>query len=219
MNLLAIDASASFLSLALDTGNSVYQFNADADMKHSELILTCIDNLVREAGLAPGDIGGVICTAGPGSFTGLRIGFSAAKGLALGLNIPFAAVPTLDCIALPFSELTMPVIQARKNSFFYALFHGGRLQADTEASSGEIAQVITEKIRLAGPGAQALYESLAIEKQKILTAVFDKHGYAKELLEIAKTKKIFENNVTEWYFMGPDYCWKTDAEISFQEKV
>jgi tRNA threonylcarbamoyladenosine biosynthesis protein TsaB len=105
-----------------------------------------IDTLMKKAALQPCDLSGVVCTGGPGSFTGLRIGFTLAKGLALSLGIPFAAIPTLDCMVRPFSYwpgVAVPVIDAKKSAFFCALYQGGkRLCPDMDASPEEIGEMI-----------------------------------------------------------------------------
>ena len=143
MNLLAVDTAASTLSVALAAGEDTWLFEAAAGLRHSELLIDSIDMLTRKAGLKPEDLNGVACMGGPGSFTGLRIGFSLAKGLALSLGIPFAAIPTLDCMALPFSAwpgMVVPVIDAKNNSFFCALYRGNeRISPYMDAEAAEIA--------------------------------------------------------------------------------
>lgn len=66
---------------------------------HSETLLVLIDECLGELGLSPGDLSGVICGAGPGSFTGLRIGAATAKGLCFALGIPLVMVSTLQTMA------------------------------------------------------------------------------------------------------------------------
>jgi tRNA threonylcarbamoyladenosine biosynthesis protein TsaB len=116
---------------------------ADVGLRHSELSMDCIDTLMRQAALKPEDLNGIVCMGGPGSFTGLRIGFSLAKGLACALNIPFATVPTLDCMVWPLSALpgiVVPVIDAKKGAYFCALYQNGKkLSDDMDATPREIA--------------------------------------------------------------------------------
>jgi tRNA threonylcarbamoyladenosine biosynthesis protein TsaB len=229
MNLLAIDASCSILSVAAARGDEIYSREAEAGMKHSELVMDFINSQMEEARLKPADLDGVLCMGGPGSFTGLRIGFSIAKGLALSLSIPFAPVPTLDCAALPhagFSGIVLPVIEARKNAFFYALFRNGeRLKPDEDAAAGQIAGEIERykekasgKILLTGPAAPALYDSLAREEKNNLVLAAENRGYAKELISIANKRKLFDNDNTSYLYSGPEYLRKTDAEINLSLK-
>jgi tRNA threonylcarbamoyladenosine biosynthesis protein TsaB len=148
MNLLAVDTATSILSVALGTEQGVWYFEADVGLRHSELIMDSIDMLTRKAGLKPPDISGVVCMGGPGSFTGLRVGFSLAKGFALSLGIPFASIPTLDCMAYPFAMwpgLVVPVIDAKKNSFFCALYQDGkRISPFMDAGIADITGAITD---------------------------------------------------------------------------
>jgi len=228
MNLLAIDTATQRFSVALlgcafasgeDTGYAghTFVFEADAGMRHSELIMDSIDMLLEKAALKPEDLSGVVCMGGPGSFTGLRIGFSLAKGLALALNIPFAAIPTLDCLSHPFSAwpgIVVPALDAKKEAFFCALYRGGkRLCPDMDACPAEIAHVITdtqkaEQTLLVGPGASMLYEKLIANgdttKLTIKMGKGLRWGNAETLLTIAQETRIIEQGTTD-YSDGPEY--------------
>jgi tRNA threonylcarbamoyladenosine biosynthesis protein TsaB len=224
MNLLAIDTAASILSVAVSNGDEIFSAETEAVTRHSELVMELIDGLVKKAGITPKDINGILCMGGPGSFTGLRIGYSIAKGLALSLSIPFAPVPTLECIANneKFAQgLTLAVIEARKNAFFYAFFKDGkRLTEDKDSNLPQIINEIEQnkneykQITLTGHGAKSLYESLNENTKNNLSLVFEKNGYAKELIAIAKSQNLFNNDCTAYLYSGPEYIRKTDAEIA-----
>jgi tRNA threonylcarbamoyladenosine biosynthesis protein TsaB len=222
MNLLAIDTAASVLSVVVATKDGVHSAETEAGTRHSEIVMGCIDAVMKEAGLVSNELDGVLCMGGPGSFTGLRIGFSIAKGLALALNIPFAPVPTLDCIALPCSgqPLVMPVITARKNAFFCTRYRGRiRLGPDMDASTDEIAAIIskenneTEKTLLTGPGATVLYDALTQECKSAVELIYENRGYAKELIEIARKDNLFSKDNSARLYEGPEYLRKSDAEM------
>lgn len=97
---------------------------------HSERLLSLIDDVITAAGTGRNGIEAVAVSIGPGSFTGLRIGLSAAKGLALALDIPLIAVPTLDGIAESFRRShsdSVPaqfcaMIDAKRDEAFYAVY-------------------------------------------------------------------------------------------------
>jgi len=234
MNLLAIDSCDSVLSVAVSRTDTdeIFYMETEAGVKHSELVMDCIDVQMKKAGLQPGDLNGVLCMGGPGSFTGLRIGFSIAKGLALSLSIPFAPVPTLDCIAFSANSeipcgggLVIPVIAARKNAWFFAVFRENtRLTHDMDATAGEIAEAINEKkgqdetVALTGPGAGGLFKSLP-EKFAGGIAVREKNGFARELIYIEKKLKIFHNDNSAFLYSGPEYIRKTDAEINLTGSI
>jgi len=201
-----------------------------AGMRHSELLTDCIDVLMKKAGLLPKDLSGLVCMGGPGSFTGLRIGFSLAKGLALSLNIPFAPIPTLDCMAWPFSSwpgIVIPVIDAKKSAFFCAMYSNGKkFCQDMDVSTAEIIEIINREqgtgnrergLLFIGSGAELLYGKLmAVQGEKPTNIILGKdlrYGNAETLLKIAAdTPDIFANSEKN-LLSGPEYIRKSDAEM------
>jgi len=245
MNLLAIDSSASILSVAVSVEDEIYCVETQSGVKHSELVMELIDSLMKNARLSPEALDGVLCMGGPGSFTGLRIGFSIAKGLALSLSIPFASVPTLDCMAFPClsaaqqsrtvqqswivqqgwtvqqSWTVLAVMEARKNTFFYAFYRGDILKPQAILNEDANASVIeteierhSEKIILTGTGAASLYDLLSAKTKKCVELDFQNRGYSREIIAIAKLRKIMDNDNSAFLYSGPEYIRKTDAEIN-----
>jgi tRNA threonylcarbamoyl adenosine modification protein YeaZ len=101
MNILAIDCATEILSVALEIGNgekSIMSANIDAGHSHSERLLPVIEDLLKQANIAPADIDLFLCQRGPGSWTGLRIGFAAVKGLAFAFGKPYISIPSSDLI-------------------------------------------------------------------------------------------------------------------------
>ncbi|MGE5653363.1 MAG: tRNA (adenosine(37)-N6)-threonylcarbamoyltransferase complex dimerization subunit type 1 TsaB, partial [Bacillota bacterium] len=97
MLVLAIDASTLVSGVALVSDDRVLaEFVLQTAKTHSQRLLPSIDHIMREADIRPDQLDGVVVSGGPGSFTGLRIGMSTAKGLAHALNIPIIAINTLD---------------------------------------------------------------------------------------------------------------------------
>ena len=229
MNLLAIDASASVLETALFVKTG-YLFSKTEDGKNSSSkIIDCIDSIVKEASLKPADLNGILCMGGPGSFTGLRIGFSVAKALAISISIPFVHIPTLECIAHssghPAERKVISVILSRKNFYFFALFQNGcRLTDDNEEPADKIEQMIrrycakNEEIFIIGPGAVSLFNTLPADIKEKADCNLEIRGYAKELISIAKSKNLFNNDTSAFLYSGPEYIRKTDAEINFELK-
>jgi len=223
MNLLAIDTAAEQFSVALAAGDATLLFEADAGLRHSELAMDIIDMLLGKAALKPADLSGVVCMGGPGSFTGLRIGFAIAKGLALSLGIPFAAIPTLDCLARPLCAwpgTVVPALDAKQGAFFCALYQGGaKLSPDMDAPPEEIASAIGAAISVApgpilltGPGAQLLYEKVyTLDPQlNLKTDQALRRGNAQTLLLIARETGALTRAADP--SCGPVYIRKSDAE-------
>jgi tRNA threonylcarbamoyladenosine biosynthesis protein TsaB len=138
MRILAVETSTLAGGAALLDGESPRgEYTLNTRATHSERLLVAVDHLLRDCGWELGDLEGVAVAIGPGSFTGLRIGVSAVKGLALALEIPVAAVPTLDAMAatLPFAAHPVcPVLDAKKGELYTCLYHwaGGTLRRDWE---------------------------------------------------------------------------------------
>ena len=222
MNILAIDTATEKFSVALtSTKEEILLFEVDAGLRHSELVMDCIDTLFKTAGLKPENLSGVVCMGGPGSFTGLRIGFSIAKGLALSLGIPYAAIPTLDCMAHPFHALPgiiVPVIDAKKKAFFCALYREGKkLCPDMDEQPAEIARAIAaasgkdpSQTILTGPGAQMLYGALP-DSTFIRLGTDLRWGNAETLIKIAVETQILTHPPD--HTCGPEYIRKSDAEL------
>jgi len=221
MNLLAIDTATEQFSVALAAGEASLLFEADAGLRHSEMVMDIIDMLLGKAALKPRDLSGVVCMGGPGSFTGLRIGFAIAKGLALSLGIPFAPIPTLDCLAWPFSAwqgTVVPALDAKKGAFFCALYRGGfKLSPDMDAAPDEIIRALAAvpgQIVLTGPGAPLLYEKVYAPGTKLDLNPGRglRWGNAQTLLHIAReTNCITQCNTDP--SCGPVYIRKSDAEL------
>jgi tRNA threonylcarbamoyladenosine biosynthesis protein TsaB len=222
MNLLAVDSSFSILSIAVSRDNNVFSIQADAGTKHSEIVMGLLDEVMKNASLKPENIEGVVCAGGPGSFTGLRIGYSIAKGLALSLSIPFMPVPTLDCFAFPYNgtkdKLILAVTESKKNSWYYAFFKNGRrLTPDKDGDADIIAAEIKESVILTGPGAASLFNALPAEIQKNIVLDKKKYVYARELIAIANQNNLFDQDCSQSLYSGPEYIRKTDAEMNLTQ--
>ncbi|MGH7313871.1 MAG: tRNA (adenosine(37)-N6)-threonylcarbamoyltransferase complex dimerization subunit type 1 TsaB [Candidatus Rokuibacteriota bacterium] len=162
MRLLAVETSTLAGGVAiLEDDRLRGEYLLDVSATHSERLLPAIDRLLADAGWGPGDLQGLAVAVGPGSFTGLRIGLSVVKGLALALGVPVAAVPTLDAMAaaLPFAALPIcPVLDARKGEVYCSLYRwegeGVRREWDYTALAPEaLAARLTEPVILLGDGA------------------------------------------------------------------
>ncbi|MBV6445545.1 MAG: tRNA (adenosine(37)-N6)-threonylcarbamoyltransferase complex dimerization subunit type 1 TsaB [Ignavibacteriales bacterium] len=102
---LAIETTGSVCSVALYKSSSHYlSVSVKMDKAHSKKILGLIDSAFRDYGMTPREISGVCVSEGPGSFTGLRLGFAAAKGIAFGAGVGILKVPTFEALAYEISS-------------------------------------------------------------------------------------------------------------------
>lgn len=173
MTYAAFECSAKPASVALmRDGRLLGEFFCNVAVTHSQTLLPMFDALLESTGVDIGDIDGYCIAAGPGSFTGVRIGISAVKGLAAPKNVPTVGVSTLAAIAqgvLPYSGPVAAVMDARCDQFYTALFFCDgkkimRISEDMALSRAELCGKITEvsakydkKVLLAGDGAAVYF--------------------------------------------------------------
>lgn len=123
MNLLAIETSTEFLSLALVREERWFARHTRVGQSHAETILDGVHALLSDAGIALGDIGGIAYGAGPGSFTGLRIACGVVQGLALPRAVRVLGVCTLLALAEEASaQDVITCIDARMGQVYHAAY-------------------------------------------------------------------------------------------------
>ena len=126
MKILAIECSATPCSAAvIENGKILASDFVNVGLTHSQILMPMAEKVVKEANLSFSDIEGFAVSAGPGSFTGIRIGISAAKGLAAARKLPCVPVSTLGAMAELFrgqAAYICAVMDARSNQFYNALF-------------------------------------------------------------------------------------------------
>ncbi|MDD4956449.1 MAG: tRNA (adenosine(37)-N6)-threonylcarbamoyltransferase complex dimerization subunit type 1 TsaB [Candidatus Omnitrophica bacterium] len=126
MRQIAFDTSTKFLSIALMEGAKVVSsMHEDVGIKHSEILVPCIKDILASSGWNIRDVELVSVGLGPGSFTGLRIAISTAKGLAAAIGIKIAGVSSMDAIAMNApsgKKKIMPFLDARKEKVYTALY-------------------------------------------------------------------------------------------------
>ena len=142
--LLAIDTATRFASIAL-YGHSglLAEQSWRSDNNHSVEVLPAIDGLMAAQRASPADLTAIAVAKGPGSFTGLRIGMSIAKGMCLALEIPIIAIPTLDVITYAVGDPGGPVLavlEAGRGRLCVARYH---FVDGLPAQEGDVAIVKT----------------------------------------------------------------------------
>ena len=128
--ILAIETATEVCAAALvNGGRTIAERSVTERNIHSERLLQLIDEILKEADVPPSGLTAVAVSIGPGSFTGLRIGLSTAKGLALALGIPLIPVPTLDAVAEAYRASNggnfCAMIDAKREESFYAFYEPG----------------------------------------------------------------------------------------------
>ncbi len=123
MNLLSLDTSTEFLSLAIQAGDTLFTHHQHVGNASSELILPQIQALLNAANMQLKDLHGVAFGAGPGAFTGVRIACGVAQGLGFGANIPVVGVNTLLAVAQASgADKVIVCLDARMGEIYHAAF-------------------------------------------------------------------------------------------------
>ncbi len=171
MRVLAIDTALAACSAAvLDTAHGGIAASESLAMirGHAEALIPLVGRVMKASGMAFSDLGRVVVTTGPGSFTGLRVGIAAARGLALAAKIPAVGVSTLSAYAAPYlgvdaNTAVVAAIDARHGQVYLQVFDaGGRtLIAPRLAPLADAVRAAADApARIVGSAAQAVADAL-----------------------------------------------------------
>jgi len=231
LKILGIDTSTKFCNLGLIEDEDIlieYTING-LKKKHSSILVPAIKDLLKTINLKIEEINGIAVSMGPGSFTGLRIGLSVAKGLCYARSLPLLGIPTLDAMAFPLKEipnLICPLLEAKKDEIYNAIFRGGdSLHRITDYKCEDIHSLLTrlsplkEKIIFLGDGIKK-YRDIIKEKigkdalfidSQLNLAVASNSAF----LGLNKLKKGEEDDIST---LSPFYLRKSEAEIIWEKK-
>lgn len=218
-NILAIETSSSRLKLALSFGGDrLVKSDEEVERSHGRIIIRKIDNLVSSAGLKQSDIDGIIVSTGPGSFTGLRIGLAAAKGIAVALQIPIVGISLFEVAAWRLRsepDAVMVAVQVRRDELLVGRVESGRFDVNsvTAVPLGNLGHHIgnstavgigldltrlIEDVRHAGDGAE-----LEIDPA--------------DLINIGRAR-LMAGESADPATLEPLYIQKSQAEIRFEQR-
>lgn len=187
--LLSVESSAITASVSLTDGDKVIKSEfINSGLTHSETLLPMIKRVMQ--GVEFNSLDAIAITAGPGSFTGIRIGIATVKGLAFYHNIPCYSVSTLEAIAYNFTDehdaVICAVMDARRMQFYNALFEVKdgkikRLTTDRAISIEELRKELQNysNVIIAGDGARLCYDNIELDN-----------------CELAKDNNIYQNAIS-----------------------
>lgn len=229
--LLAADTSTSFLTLAvcareegapLESTRLLAECNFNAGRRHAESIFSATETVLGHAGITLQEVTHLAVTTGPGSFTGLRIGVAAWKGLAFALNLPLMGVPTLDAMARmhPWQDATVAVmLDAKMGEVFFGAwrFAGAqrrRIVQDMACTPEAAAVVLPEDAVLLGDGALKYATLLRERLPKAALPPEPWSALRGAALAYEAFARYDAGAVAEAALVEPVYLRKTQAEIN-----
>ncbi len=197
MNLLAIDTSTDIASVAISSKGKIYKAEQGGLQKHAEYLLPLIESLLLNANLSLEKLDAIVFGSGPGSFTGLRIACSVAKGIGFAKDLPLFPVSSLQAIA---SEAylnekrdvnILAMIDARMNQVYWGCYNRELDIVEEQVSSiSDITINIEKPLILAGVGFEAYEALLPKEIQAKIIHKCQIYPKAEAMIRLVEAQKI-----------------------------
>ncbi len=228
--LLAFETSAKAASVALFDGEKLLgESYQNTGLTHSQTLMLMAEDLLKNLGIAVSDLTAVAVAAGPGSFTGVRIGVSAAKGLAWGRVIPCYGVSTLEAMALGLGihdGYVLSAMDARRNQVYTALFAVendivSRLMEDSAIAISELKEKLPKDkpIFLVGDGSTLTYNTLIGDVPSLVLPPEHKMHQRAVGVGLAANKAIAQGDAGDAASLTPNYLRLSQAERERLEKM
>lgn len=230
MLILAFETSAKAASVALLEENRLLgESYQNTGMTHSQTLLVMVEDLIKQCGKAVTDVTAVAVAAGPGSFTGVRIGVAAAKGFAWGASLPCYGVSTLEAMAEAlgvWEGYVCPCMDARRSQVYNALFYVNRgeperLREDRAISLEDLKKdllTLDGPIFLVGDGANLTYKTLSGEVPSLVLPKEHRTHQRATGVALAAAKRIAAGNPGDGNALTPNYLRLSQAERERAER-
>ena len=230
MLILAFETSAKAASVALlDDKKLLGESYQNTGLTHSQTLMLMAQDLLKSCGFGSQDVTHLAVAAGPGSFTGIRIGVAAAKGFAWGGELPCYGVSTLEAMVAQLGAwqgYVCSVMDARRSQVYHALFHVEcgkctRIRDDRAVSLQDLGaelQNLTEPVFLVGDGSNLCYNTLSESVPSlVLPAEHRMHQRAAGVALVAR-EKILRGEAGNAGELTPNYLRLSQAERERLEK-
>ena len=227
---LAFETSAKAASVALTRdGKLLGESYQNTGLTHSQTLMVMAEDMLKQCGCTMEDVTAVAVAEGPGSFTGVRIGVAAAKGLAWGRELPCCGVSTLEAMAVSlgvWQGYVCPCMDARRQQVYNALFYAdrGKLRRITEdraialADLAEEVKKFKEPVFLVGDGSILCYNTLGSQiPTLVLPPEHRMHQRAVGVALLAE-QKIAAGETCHGGALTPNYLRLSQAERERMER-
>ena len=230
MLILAFETTAKAGSVALLEDNRLLaESYQNTGLTHSQTLMVMAEDMLKAAGKSMADVTAVAVAEGPGSFTGVRTGVAAAKGLAWGGELPCYGVSTLESMALTlgaYQGYICPVMDARRSQVYNALFYVNsgvleRVSEDRAIALNDLAEELKslkEPIFLVGDGSNLTYSTLKDSIPALVLPPEHRMHQRASGVALAAAKKIAAGDPGDAAAMVPNYLRLSQAERERMEK-
>ena len=229
MKVLAIETATAWQSVALLEEESLLCSDYyDAANAHGTKLLPTIERLLNGSGSSLASLDGLICSCGPGSFTGLRVGISTVLGLRAATDLPLVLVPTLEAMAWTLkgaAETVCPVLPSRKGEVYWALFrwHGAqrleRVLPERVGSPEMLAQSVSGPTLMCGEGwmqCEAAVRATGQAFAALRTAPSEASRPSAVSVGLAGLERLRRGEIAGDQ-ISPLYVQRTEAEIVYEQ--
>lgn len=225
MKILAIDTSTTHSSCAImDDNNIVGDFSINQSMSHNEILLVMVDEMLKKLNIDIEDIDLFVAVTGPGSFTGIRIGVTVVKALAMALNKPIVAVNTLEALSFGvFSDKKkIPLIDARGERVYYGVYEGinnKNIVAPALLTIDELLEEFSDKGEFVFVGdCVNLYKDRILENKNFeITPACLNSCISKNACVIGK-QKYERGDISDCFSLSPEYVRLSQAQRDLENK-
>lgn len=225
MKILAIDTSTTHSSCAvMDDNNIVGDFSINQSMSHNEILLVMVDEMLKKLNIDIEDIDLFVAVTGPGSFTGIRIGVTVVKALAMALNKPIVAVNTLEALSFGvFSDKKkIPLIDARGERVYYGVYEGinnENIVAPALLTIDELLDEFSDKGEFVFVGdCVNIYKDRILENKNFeITPACLNSCISKNACVIGK-QKYERGDISDCFSLSPEYVRLSQAQRDLENK-
>lgn len=231
MTILAIDSSGLVASTALYIDGQIRaEYSVNFKKTHSETLLPMIDEIMSMTKTEKSELSAIAIAAGPGSFTGLRIGSATAKGLGLALSIPLIPVPTLEGLAYQAMEangVICPMMDARRAQVYTAMYQFlDGCTCKREACVIPVEELISslpadaENIVFLGDGVDVYADQLKSQvKQPFQIAPVHHRYQSAAAVALSAARRYEEGKIVSAAEFAPEYLRLSQAERERKERL
>lgn len=230
MNILSIDTSSSNCTVAVVREyETLGEISINFNLQHSVLLMPLVEELLEKLHMAPVDLSAITVSKGPGSFTGLRIGLAAAKGMALALDIPIYAADALAVLAygaFGYQGLIIPMVDALRNGYYtgFYTFSEGKLVTIMEPTILTLDEVMdkvadeTKEIMIMGDIISKIPGEELQSRKNIILCPQNLNIPKASTLPYLLRDKIESEEKEDIYSLVPLYMRKSQAEYEYEKK-
>lgn len=231
MTILAIDSSAKAASVCVANEEKIIgEFFINTSLTHSQTLMPMTEQLLKNTEMTIDEVDAIAVNAGPGSFTGVRIGVAAAKGLAFPKNLPCVSVSTLESMAynlLGTDCVVCAVMDARCSQVYNAMFRikGETVERLTDDRALSLSDLLLEfkqtdeRILIVGDGAEITYDFLKNEASNAVLAPKNRRTQTASSVALAAFQKLFEGKTQTAAELMPIYLRLPQAQRELNARL